>query len=88
MKRILIATALLGFTGASAALAETNCNVPKAEWQPEQVLRDKLAAQKWTIKNIKTGEGCYEVYGTDDKGKRFEIYYNPKTLQPIEGNRE
>ncbi|MFA5950627.1 MAG: PepSY domain-containing protein [Hyphomicrobium sp.] len=86
MKRLLATAALIGFTG-TAALAETTCSVPKAEWQPEQVLRDKLTAKQWTVKNIKTDEGCYEVYGTDDKGKRFEIYFNPKTLEPIEGNK-
>lgn len=88
MKKLLIIGALLTIAGTNAVLAETTCSVPKSEWQPEQVLRDKLTAQKWTIKNIKTGEGCYEVYGKDDTGKRFEIYYNPKTLEPIESKEE
>jgi hypothetical protein len=86
MRKLIIATAtLITVAGATAALAEPSCNVAKAEWQPEQALREKLAAQKWTIKKIKIDNGCYEVYGTDDKGKRVEIYFNPKSLEAVPG---
>lgn len=87
MTRTLFTAAVLAVAFAQPVLAETTCNVPKAEWQPEQVLRDKLTAKNWTIAKIKTGEGCYEVYGKDDKGQKYEIYFNPKTLEPVEGNK-
>jgi hypothetical protein len=86
MRKLIIAVAVLNTAvGATAALAEPSCNVPKAEWQTEQLLRDKLSGQKWTIKKIKINNGCYEVYGTDDKGKRVEIYFNPKSLEAVPG---
>jgi hypothetical protein len=86
MKTLTLATAaLLALAGSTAAFAVPTCNVDKAEWQTEQALRDKLVAQKWTIKNIKIDNGCYEVYGKNDKGERVEIYFNPKTLEPVPG---
>lgn len=84
-KLIVMAAAILTFAGASAAVAAPSCNVDKAQWQPEQALRDKLAAQKWTIKNIKIDNGCYEVYGTNEKGQKVEIYFDPKSLEPVPG---
>ena len=86
MKKFIIATAaLMTVTGATAAFANPSCNVDKAEWQPEQALRDKLIAQKWTIKKVKIDNGCYEVYGIDDKGQKVEVYFNPKSLEAVPG---
>ncbi|HMN37698.1 MAG TPA: PepSY domain-containing protein [Hyphomicrobium sp.] len=86
MRKLVIAiAAITSFAGVTAAVAKPSCNVDKAEWQSEQALRDKLAAQKWTIKKIKIDNGCYEVYGTDDKGQRVEIYFNPKSLEAVPG---
>lgn len=86
MKNLIITTAaLIPVMAATAALAEPSCNVPKAEWQTEQALREKLGSQKWTIKKIKIDNGCYEVYGNDDTGKRVEIYFDPKSLEAVPG---
>ncbi len=84
-KLLILSTAVLTLAGVSAASAKPSCNVEKGEWQPEQALRDKLGGLKWTIKNVKIDSGCYEVYGIDDKGKKVEIYFNPKTLEPVPG---
>jgi hypothetical protein len=87
MTRILIPiAAALGVMTATAAFASERCSVPKAEWQPEQALRQKLEGAGWKINRIKTDEGCYEVYGTDANGKRAETYFDPKTLDPVELN--
>jgi len=86
MRKLTLATVIATtLIGATAASAEPSCNVDKAEWQSEQALRDKLASQKWTIKNIKIDNGCYEVYGTDDKGRKVEVYFHPKSLEAIPG---
>lgn len=86
-KLILATAAILTLAGATATVAAPSCNVGKAEWQSEQALRDKLSALKWTIKNIKIDNGCYEVYGTDEKGQKVEIYFNPKSLEPVPGQK-
>lgn len=85
MLKALLAIGLLTAISATAALAAPTCNVDKADWQPEQNLRNKLMAQKWTIKNVKINNGCYEVYGTDEKGKKVEMYFHPKSLEVIAG---
>ena len=86
MRKLFLATAALAsLTGATVASAAPACNVDKAEWQTEQALRDKLGAQKWTIAKVKIDNGCFEVYGTDDKGQKVEVYFDPKTLEPVSG---
>ncbi len=82
MKRILMTAAVLGLA-AGAAYAGDTCSVPKAEWQPEQALRQKLEGAGWKINRVKIDDGCYEVYGTDDKGQRAEAYFDPKSLDPV-----
>lgn len=68
---------------ASAALAGTKCPpVPKAQWQPVQMLEKKLTDQGWTVRRVKVEDGCYEVYSVDGKGQRVETYFNPQTLEP------
>ena len=82
MKRTLLLTTALAMLASGAAFASESCSVPKAEWQPEQALRQKLETEGWKINRIKIDDGCYEVYGTDGKGQRAETYFNPKTLDP------
>ncbi|MDL2338779.1 MAG: PepSY domain-containing protein [Pseudomonadota bacterium] len=57
----------------------------KEQWQPIETLEKKLIAEGWKIKKAKIDSGCYEVYGTDAQGKRVEVYFNPKTLEPVKG---
>lgn len=83
MKRILLSAALLGLFAGVPAFASDACSVPKADWQPEQALRQKLEGAGWKIKKIKIDDGCYEVYGTDEKGQRAETYFDPKSLAPV-----
>lgn len=85
MNRTLLATALaVGIAGASAALADSDrCNVPMAEWQPVEALQQKLEADGWKVRRIKTDDGCYEAYAVDDKGRRVEAYFNPKSFDLV-----
>lgn len=59
------------------------CNVPKADWQPQMALKDKLTGEGWKVRRIKVENGCYEVYGFDAKGARAEVFFNPKTFEKI-----
>ncbi|WP_422022337.1 PepSY domain-containing protein [Pyruvatibacter mobilis] len=86
MKRTLLATALaLGIMGAGTAIASNDdrCNVPMADWQPVEALQQKLEADGWKVNRIKTDDGCYEVYAIDDKGRRIEAYFNPKSFDMV-----
>lgn len=76
--------AFAAVAAASVAMAGTKCPaVPKARWQPVQMLEKKLADQGWTVRRVKVEGSCYEVYGVDAQGQRVETYFNPQTLQPV-----
>lgn len=83
MKRALLLMAGLTLISGGAAFASEGCSVPKAEWQPEAALRQKLENEGWKINRIKINDGCYEVYGTDGKGQRAETYFNPKSFEVV-----
>ncbi|TDX31067.1 YpeB-like protein with putative protease inhibitory function [Modicisalibacter xianhensis] len=80
MPAVLLTLSLISM---GQALAEDRCQVPKDQWQPQSALEAKLVEQGWTIKRIKEDDGCYEVYATDAEGKRREVYFDPKTLEPV-----
>ncbi len=86
MKRIIpigaFALAIMS-AGTSFASSEDRCNVPMAEWQPVDALQQKLKNDGWNVNRIKTDDGCYEVYAIDDKGRRVEAYFNPKTFDAV-----
>lgn len=46
-------------------------------------LQRKLTADGWKVRQVKTDNGCYEVYGFDNTGRRIEIYFNPKTFEKV-----
>ena len=86
MKSFALAAVLLGTLGSAAlgpAWASAKCDVPKDEWRPEDVLQQKLEAKGWKIRLIKVGDGCYEVFGTDSRGKRKEVAIDPKSLKVV-----
>ena len=91
--RSMIVTAALAATlalplAAGGAQASDKCSVPKAEWQPQQSLQQKLETEGWKIRKIKVDDGCYEVYGTDAAGKRMEAYFDPKTFNVVKSKQE
>jgi len=65
------------------AAAAERCTVPRESWRPVDELRAELTGKGWTIANIKTEDGCYEVYGTDGEGKRSEIFFDPASFEPV-----
>lgn len=81
MKRLALFTLIAAVAGIGSAAAGDVCQVPQAEWQPKEVLQNKLETEGWTIKAIKLDDGCYEVYGKDSSGARKETYFDPKTFE-------
>ena len=88
MKSLLIlsATALLIVT-ANSARAEVHAEkcepIPKAEWKPQAELERKLANQGWKVSRVKITNGCYEVYGRDEKNAKVEVFFHPKTFELV-----
>ena len=79
----LALAAALGLAAALPALAEGKCNVPQDQWRPVEELKTELTAKGWTISNVKTEDGCYEVYATDETGKKVEIFFDPLTFAAL-----
>jgi hypothetical protein len=86
MKLHRLAPILVALTVSAGAFAhgDIKCDVPKAEWQPQMSLQRKLEADGWKkVRQVKTENGCYEVYGFDEKNQRAEKFYNPKTFELV-----
>jgi len=77
---------VLALACATGAFADGNfkCDVPKAEWKKQTELKDKLLADGWKkVRQVKTENGCYEVYGFNEKNERVEVFFNPKTFEKV-----
>lgn len=83
MKSKFIITGLLTLAVAGSAFAhgDIKCDVPKEEWKKQMDLQKKLTNEGWKVRQVKVDNGCYEVYGFDEKGNRVEVYFNPKTFE-------
>ncbi|SFU21064.1 PepSY domain-containing protein [Sedimentitalea nanhaiensis] len=86
MKKYLMATTLLvGLGAAGVALADDDdCRVPMADWQPREAVQAMAEAQGWTVRRIKTDDGCYEIKGRDATGREIEVKVDPATLAVVE----
>ena len=66
------------------AFAKADCKAyPKAEWMAESDAKAKIQAQGYTISKFKVDGNCYEIYGKNKEGKKVEIYFDAKTLEPV-----
>jgi len=76
---------LLGLAGAARAHGDVQCEAaPKAEWKPQMELQKQLTEQGWRVRQVKTYNNCYEVYGLDDKGAKVEAFFHPKTFERVQ----
>lgn len=72
------------FASAPAfAHGNVSCSEPKAEWKARVDLQKKLKAMGWTVRDIKIENGCYEVYGFDEKDAKVEAFFNPRTFERV-----
>ena len=70
---------------SGSAYAAGKCSTaPKAKWQSQATLKDKLESDGFKVSKIKTEGGCYEVYATDKAGKRANMAFNAETLEKLE----
>jgi hypothetical protein len=78
---LLVTTALAATLAAGMSFADDDCRDPVADWQPREVLRQKLEAKGWEVRRIKVDDGCYEVKGFDQHGNKVEADYTPASLR-------
>jgi hypothetical protein len=85
MKHLVIGAAigmLAAFSGTASAKADCKA-YPKAEWMKEADAKARIESQGYKIDKFKVDGNCYEIYGTNKEGKKVEIYYDAKTLEPV-----
>jgi hypothetical protein len=80
---LILCAALCLAAGAQAQHAERCEPIPKEEWKPQAELERKLGNQGWKISRVKITNGCYEVYGRDEKNKKVETFFHPKTFEVV-----
>jgi hypothetical protein len=71
---------------AGPALAgddDDECQVPRAQWQSRDAVRQHAASQGWRLHRIEVDDGCYEVRGRDAEGRGFKAKLDPKTLEVV-----
>lgn len=61
-----------------------HCRVPMADWQPRDAVQKMATAKGWTVRRIKTDDGCYEIKGRDATGREIEVKVDPATLDVVE----
>jgi hypothetical protein len=80
----LITAALLGSALAAQAHGNVQCTATsKEERKPQMELQGKLEAEGWKVRQVKTFNNCYEVYGIDNKGRKAEAFFHPKTFERV-----
>ena len=83
MKKTLTVLALLAAIPAGMALADDDCSVPLANWQPREAVEKMAVDNGWTLRRIKIDDGCYEVKGKDATGREIKAKIDPATLRVI-----
>ena len=84
MRKTLTILAVLATLAAGAALADDDCFVPMADWQPREAVAEFAIAQGWEVRRIRIDDGCYEIGGRDATGRAIEVKLHPGTLQIVE----
>ena len=84
MRKTLTILAFAAGLPAGAALADDDCFVPMADWQPRAAVEALALEKGWTVRRIKIDDGCYEVDGSDAAGRAIEVKLHPGTLQVVE----
>lgn len=81
--RTVLTAALIGLA-AAPVLADDDCSIPMANWQPREAVRAMAEAKGWQLRRIKIDDGCYEIHALDADGRLFEAKIDPQTLAVIE----
>jgi hypothetical protein len=80
----LVTGTLLLACGSVFAHGNVQCpQYAKAEWQAQDLLKQKLLSEGWQVRRIEATKTCYEVYAKDAQGKKIEAFFDPKTFERV-----
>ena len=83
MRMTLTTLAFLAMLPAGMAVADDDCFVPMADWQPRAAVALLAAENNWTLRRIRIDDGCYEIDGSDAAGQRIRVKVHPRTLEVL-----
>lgn len=83
--RLPILLAIVAIAGSTVpAMAESSCTTAaKAEWKPSSAALEKATSLGYTTSKAKEEDNCWEVYAKNTKGEKFELFFNPVTLELV-----
>lgn len=84
MRKTLAILTLAWALAAGPALADDDCFVLMADWQPREAVERLAAEQGWVVRRIKIDDGCYEIDGRNAEGRQIEVKLHPQTLAVVE----
>ncbi len=89
MKYIALASFFLVLAGLGPAMADDDdCHVPMTQWQPREAVQKMAQGLGWQVSRIKIDDGCYEIRGVDETGRRFKAKIDPATLSIVKMKRK
>lgn len=88
LKKITAATFILLAAGTGMAMADDDCHVPMNRWQPREAVQKMARSLGWDVHRIRIDDGCYQVRGLDETGKRFKAKIDPATLEIVKLKRK
>jgi hypothetical protein len=84
LKASIVTLAATTVSGAAMAHGFDNCTPePKDKWKPQAEAEATATSAGYTVTKSRIDGSCYEVYAKDKDGKKFELFYNPVTLELV-----
>ena len=88
IRRALAASLLLALAGTGTAMADDDCRVPMDRWQPPAAVQRMAESRGWKVERIRIDDGCYQIRGTDENGRRIRVKVDPASLAIVKMKRE
>lgn len=74
-----IALSGLSFSAFASTYSGSCTSEPQSKWLSTAKVQQQYEQQGYTVRRVKTGGTCYEVYAVDKTGKKVELFVNPAT---------
>ena len=81
----LAALLAAGAASAQTAIPDTSRNTPRPAGMSISEIVAKIEGQGYSVREIETDDGVYEVKAIDANGMRVEADLDPSTGEPIRG---
>jgi hypothetical protein len=80
----IIALAACGALAGPALADDNRCAFqPRERWMPIEQVNARAQAMGYTVREIESDDGCWEVKGVDRNGARIEIKLDPVSGEPV-----